>query len=99
MTEFPKAYYQAAGDVHEIHSALNTSYGDYSTHFWTGEEDEAKESIDALRRLIARREAQIEKARLALAAYSEAVKTGGPRAYHEYVVESFRRQRAEAEVA
>lgn len=95
MTEFPKAYYEAAGNMHDIHSALNTSYGDYSSSFWSMDEEEAKATIATTRRLIALREAQLEVAREALAAYSAAVKANGPRAYREFSVQSYEAKKAE----
>lgn len=89
MTEFPQAYYAAAGDVNDIKTALNTSFGDYSTYFFTSDSVEAFESIETLRRLINLREAQVELARTALAAYESQVRSGGAYVYGEFQREAY----------
>jgi hypothetical protein len=81
---FPQAYYDAAGKVNDIKAALNTSFGDYSTYFFTTDTEEAKDSIETLRRLINLREFQVEQARQALKAYEYEVSVNGPRAYYEF---------------
>ncbi len=81
---FPQAYYDAAGKVNDVKSALNTSFGDYSTYFFTTDTEEAKDSIETLRRLINLREFQVKQARLALKEYEYAVSVNGPRAYYEF---------------
>lgn len=81
---FPQGYYDAAGKVNDIKAALNTSFGDYSTYFFTTDTEEAKDSIETLRRLINLRAFQVEQARNALREYEYAVSVNGPRAYYEF---------------
>lgn len=97
--EFPKAFYDAAGEVSDARNLLNTSFGDYPGYFYTSDTTEAEESIENLHRLIALRERQIEMAREALATYEAEVKADGPHKYHAFQVESYNRRHTDAEVA
>lgn len=92
---FPKAFYDLAGDMHDIHGRLNTSFGDFSHRgFLTSNDEDAKESVEVLRRLINLRERQIEEARQTMKAY-EAMIAAGTREWGEFQTESFNRDRAE----